>query len=439
MDQNPFIYGRPVSGIEFVNRRETIKKVFSRLRNGESVAVTGEPHTGKTSFLKQLLERDTQLLFVQPDKLKSWTFSYLDLHEVQDNKTYTQVTFWSEALKPLQNHPGNKIISRLLAEARECDYTRQSIRRLFTTLYTQGRQLILLLDEFECLLYHDNFKMPSFFGLLRSLSTDVRGLVLVLSSRFSVGDLNAIGKDLGNLGSPFFNQTTDERLDPFDDTAIELLLTRPLPAFAPEEKVFIRRVAGRNPYLLQAMAGTMYDTVHVSRAEMAAKEYYQRVGFHYRDIWNYLDDTTCTVAVMLATKLLDGRALGNSYNYGEIERVDLFDKELRRLNKLGLAELIDRSENGWILDREDFLVWRGEKWALGSDAFAWWIRDEVIAQTRDVPSHNKWLYNQKYLNLITQKQWDDIQRIAKSLPSWAVSGVAGMARALWQEIKNSSK
>lgn len=439
MDQNPFIYGRPVSGLEFVDRQEIIKRVFSRLRNGESVAVTGDPHTGKTSFLKQLLDKNTQLLFVEIEKLKNWNLSYLDLHDVQENKSYTQVTFWSEALKPLQAHPGNRIISQLLVDAKDSDYSRQSLRRLFSKLFSLERQLVLLLDEFECLLFHENFKMPGFFGLLRSLSTDVRGIVLVISSRSSVGDLNSIGHDLGNLGSPFFNQMTDEKLGPFDTSSIHLLLDKSVPPFSVEEKIFIQRVAGRNPYLLQAMAGTLYDISGENRIEIAANEYYQRVGFHYRDVWNYLNDTTCTVAVMLATKLLDGRALGNSYNYGEIENVDRFDKELWELSKLGLAELIAHTENGWIIDRDDFLLWRGEKWALGSEAFAWWIRDEIIAQSRDIPSHNKWLYNQKYLTLITQKQWDDIQRTAKSLPSWAVSGVAGMARSLWQEIINTSK
>ena len=48
---NPFLYGKPVPATRFVGRQEAVRTVFSRLFNGESTAIVGEPHIGKSSLL----------------------------------------------------------------------------------------------------------------------------------------------------------------------------------------------------------------------------------------------------------------------------------------------------------------------------------------------------------------------------------------------------
>jgi len=75
-------------------------------------------------------------------------------------------------------------------------------------------------------------------------------------------------------------------------------------------------------------------------------------------------------SVILAVMTLQGRALGSSFSFGEIERVDRFGLELRRLERRGLADMVEASRRGWILDSKSLLVWRGEKWAIGCEAFA---------------------------------------------------------------------
>ena len=40
---NPFLYGKPVPPPRFVGRREAVRTLFSRLNNGESTAIVGEP------------------------------------------------------------------------------------------------------------------------------------------------------------------------------------------------------------------------------------------------------------------------------------------------------------------------------------------------------------------------------------------------------------
>ncbi len=186
------------------------------------------------------------------------------------------------------------------------------------------------------------------------------------------------------------------------------------------------------------MAGTLYLTPPSEmRVEDAAETFYKSVSFHFDYLWKHLSHTERTVAVILAIMTLQGRVLGSSFNYGEIERADRFGPELRGLAQRGLAEKIDSSRTGWIFDTSHVLVWRGEKWALSCEAFAWWIRDAIVAQARTVPSYEEWLHNQQYQGLLTQKQWDDIKGAVDKLPSWAIRSVAGLARTLWNEIRST--
>ena len=50
-----FIYGRPVFPGEFIGRQDELNTIFDRISKGESTAVVGEPHIGKSSlgFIKE--------------------------------------------------------------------------------------------------------------------------------------------------------------------------------------------------------------------------------------------------------------------------------------------------------------------------------------------------------------------------------------------------
>ena len=41
---NPFLYGKPVPPTQHIGRRTEIRTLFSRLANGESTAIVGEPN-----------------------------------------------------------------------------------------------------------------------------------------------------------------------------------------------------------------------------------------------------------------------------------------------------------------------------------------------------------------------------------------------------------
>jgi len=424
----PFVYGRPVRPGEFLDRESDLRTIFNRLRNGESTAIVGEPHIGKSSLLLQLADEATQRAYLGDDA-RCLVVSLLDLQPIGSD--YTSAAFWEEALELLRERPGHRTTAQRLRNVAQVGYPRRSLERLFNHLDRQERRLVLLLDEFERLLIHPNFQDPAFFALLRSLATRTGGLALVTASRLSVAEMNERGRGLLETGSPFFNNVIEVRLRSFDQQTIDALLDRAGEALSSDDRRFIRCVAGCHPFLLQAMAAALVETKGGDRQVCAAECFYEQISFHFDDLWRTLDDRTRTTAVILSLVELGKRALGRRFACGEIENVAAFGPELRELAERGLAEQVGR---GWQFDREHLLLWRGERWTIGAQAFAWWVRDVVIAEARRVPVYDEWLAKKRYRFLLTQEQWDWLVGAVRNAPEWAVRGVAGLARALFEEL-----
>ena len=428
MSTQPFIYGRPVRPDDFVDREDDLRTIFNRLRNGESTAVVGAPHIGKSSLLLKIADKATQLTFLSRDAQRL-TFSAIDLHPVDSD--YSPAGFWHEALRPLVARPGDASIARRLDRAAETDYDRRSLIRLFEALAERERHLVLLLDEFERLLAHPGFSKPSFFALLRSLATHTGGLALVIASRLSVALMNERGRGLLQVGSPFFNYFIELRLHPFNEDAVDVLLARAGDALSTDDRRFTRHVAGRHPFLIQAMAAAMVETGPEDRRALAAQRFYSQVAFHFDDLWHALDDRARSTALMLSLIELGGRALGRRFDFGGIEKVEAFGPELEKLAEQGLAEQVGQ---GWSLDWQHLLLWRGERWAVGTQAFCWWVRDVVVAGVREVAGYEEWLTQKRYRYLLTQEEWGQLTRILRKAPDWAVKGVGGLARSLFEEL-----
>jgi hypothetical protein len=426
-----FVYGRPVQPSEFLDRETSLRTLFNRLRHNESTAVVGEPHIGKTSLLLKLAHEPTRREYLGSGAEKV-IISFIDLHPIGSD--YNPSAFWQEALEPLKEHPVSATVAPLLRQAAETGYERRALERIANHLAQHDLQLVLLLDEFEQLLFHPNFRDPALFALLRSLATRTGGLALITSSRLSVAAMNERGRDLWDAGSPFFNNMIELRLAPFDDVTVGRLLDQAGDLFDAYDRRFIRRVAGRHPFLIQAMAATLAETSGEDRHQRAAEVFYSRIAFHFDDLWRVLDDRARTTAVILSLLELGGRALGERFAFREIERVDAFGPELRRLAELGLAEQVGK---GWQFDWRHLVLWRGERWTVGAQAFVWWVRDVIIAQSRRVPAYDQWLASKRYRLLLTQEQWDWLINAVRNAPDWAIRGVGVLARALFEELVRS--
>ncbi|MEM4203327.1 MAG: AAA-like domain-containing protein [Candidatus Methanomethylicaceae archaeon] len=408
--RNPFVYGRAVSGEEFVNRDKEIRTICDRLGHSESTLVLGQPHIGRSSLLLQIASKEPLRRFMGDDADRFYIF-WKDVLAMPCD--YAPAEFWREALEALIRCQDSQIL-HLIERARQENYSHLSLEQLFKALGEKGMCMVMLLDEFEVLLGHPNFQRD-FFGSLRSMASITRGLAMVVSSRLSIAELNEKGRQMLETGSPYFNIMIDLPLLPLEEEGVEKLLDRAGDRFSPEDRRFIRRVAGRHPYLLQAMAACLFESEGVDRYVRSAETFYQRVSHHFHDLWKSMDGPTRTAAVILCLVELGGRALGGRFDYGEIARVDIFERELQNLEALGLAE---RVATGWQFDWRHALLWQGERWAVGTQAFCWWVRDMIIAQHRQIPAWEEWLSRKQYLWFITQEQWDSWVRIIKRALPW---------------------
>lgn len=427
-----FVYGRPVRPEEFLGREADLLTIFSRLKNKESTAIVGEPHIGKTSLLLLIANQETQKTFLKDDAKKMVVF-FKDLQPISAG--YTPSEFWKEAIEPLQDRPGHSSIASRLKDVKEQDYSNNTLRKLFQNMGERGQVLVLLLDEFDRLLSHPNFKDPSFFAGMRSLSTITGGLVVITSSRLSVAEMNVKGHELlgGNVNtSPFFNNFIQVKLRPFTSETVTKLLQRVPDVFTSQEITFIRRVAGGHPFLLQAMAATLFETPKsLERPIQAAEMFYSRINFHFDTLWNALDDKAKTTAVILSLMDLDGYSAGSTFSYGEIENANAFDAELKSLSDLGLAEKI---QDGQRIDIKHGLIWKGEKWTIGAQAFTWWVRDVVISKSHSLKEYDQWLADKRYRLLLTDEQWSNLTKIVKSVPEFVTKGVSALAKSIVKEI-----
>ncbi len=397
--RNPFIYGRPVRPDELVNRKSELTTLLNRLMNRESTAITGEPHIGKTSLLLTAKDASIQERYAG-ENIENFLFRFLDLQAIEGDYTFGH--FWEEALQIERETADYADVTDRLRECTQKNYSRFSLLGLFETLAARDLTLVLLLDEFDRLLSHPNFKnSPGFFGNLRSLSTISGSLVIITASRQPVAEMNQWGKELLDRGSALFNHFAEVKLKPFDEEAAEEFFAPHKNRFTDQEIETLRCLSGSHPFLLQAAAASWLDAN--GNKENAANMFYDKVSAHFDDLWDTLDDKTRTVALILCLAELSEKA----FDCSRLKDIDGFTHQLCILTERGLAVNAGKK---WPCDLSVPLEYKGKSWIISSRAFTRWVRDAVINGTRPVPSYDEWLKNKKYEMFLSRETWESLLR-----------------------------
>lgn len=287
-----------------------------------------------------------------------------------------------------------KAYADLAKQTAAADYSPRSLEQLFEYLGQQGTRLVLLLDEFECLLTHPNFRSVAFFALLRHLATLTRGLAIVAATRLRVTEMNQ-------------KVWSGSRGCPFDEKTVSLLLERG--GFDESDRALIRCLAGHQPFLLIVCA-TLLET-RLERHFCAASAFYERVAFYFDELWQSLDNRTRTAIVILSLLELSQAVDDEKLTYQALEQEHIFGDEWRRLAELGLAKQVP----AW--SRQNGLMWRGERWTVSVQAFLWWVWDVVITQTRRVLTYDEWLYHKRYRLVLSEAQWESLLSVVRNANS----------------------
>ena len=69
-------------------------------------------------------------------------------------------------------------------------------------------------------------------------------------------------------------------------------------------------------------------------------------------------------------------------------------------------------------------------------ALVWWVRDVVVTGVREVTAFDDWLTDKRYLEILTQAQWEDLISTTRSAPGWAARGAGALAQGLIEELVN---
>jgi conflict system STAND superfamily ATPase len=409
---SPFIYGRSLSPAEFAGRQVELNRVASRLSKGQSIAVIGQPHIGKTSLLEFISDTNARRQQFE-DRFEKNLFVFLDVLAAQGIRM--QGDFWKYVLTPLLN---SEFAAQYEYAARE-GYTNFALEQVFDNLEKGGCKLILMLDEFDSLLSHPVLNNPDFYGGLRTLASRSGGFALVIAARRSLEQLNQLTQELNPHGSPYFNVFIETQLGALKPEALTALLDQAGDHITDTDRRFIDRVSGRHPYLAQTAAAMLWD-VHEDgltgreRYKVAGQNLHRQARQHFSDTWNFWSNTTRKAVTAVA--LAEIPRLLEHHTFKVSELVEDLDDYSEELDTLQVSGTLAQTEEG--------------EWVVTQDALLWWLADELRRNVRDETPFGDWIRAQHMDNLLTERDRQRLTVAAQSVLSLVGKGATTLIETL---------
>ncbi|MEM9276614.1 MAG: ATP-binding protein, partial [Cyanobacteria bacterium P01_F01_bin.143] len=425
-------------------RDRELRRLFGRILTGQSIAIIGDPHIGKTSLLMYLFDNESRKSKIG-NRLDHNFFSYLDAQTL--NEVQTQAEFWLRALNPLQNELQNESENRLSRVAERYELAKNNnfgtfvLEKLFEELTKAGSRLILLLDEFDDFLTHPVLNSAEFYGGLRSFASRYpSAFSLVLAARKNLAQLNNLTQEINPitqkidpLGSPYFNVFTEIRLNAWLKKVLPKLIDKSYGYFNSQDAEYIYKVSGLHPYLAQMAAGTLFDAhldghIGAERYKKAAQELYEQSQHHFEDCWRSWTNESKKAITAVALNQIPRMVPNHNFLVSELTKnLDDFTPELVNLEKVGLLEL---DQDG--------------TWIIKQQAFVWWLTDELRRHVRDNSEFETWLQSQELdgmLKMLTKQEKEvignTISEALSTLGKGAMTLIEEMAKAFGEGAANA--
>ena len=423
---NPFIYSRAVTPGEFLGREPELRRLFSRVGTGQSTAIIGQPHIGKSSLLRYVLDaRARQASFGA--RFDRDLFSFLDAQALHG--VHTQAGFWELALARLADYlqTGQPNYSESLAAryslAQANKFGSFVTEQLLDELGAAGSRLVLLLDEFDDFLSHPVLNSAEFYGGLRSLASRSEGLVLVIAARRDLEQLNLATQAINPHGSAYFNVFVELSLGPLSEKAVSELLDRAGDRFNRRDRRYVTKVSARHPYLTQAAAAMLWDADEeglkgTARYREAGRKLYRETKKHFADTWNSWTNETRKAATAVALAKIPGLLAEHAFLASElIKDLDDYRPELETLEASGLLAERDQGE-----------------WSITQCAFLWWLADELRRNVRKDADFRTWLQAQEMDGLLTTQERQRMGKAVKGMLAAAGKGATTLIEAVAKSV-----
>jgi len=410
MPNNPFIYGPPVQPANLIGRRAELRRVVGRIVNqGQSTALIGEPHLGKTSLLYYLAAAEkrhdlyganaTQLIFVTLD---SQAFG----------GDFTAAHFWEQALQPLRaqlvDATPASAVAQQFAICQANGFGTFTLETLFQRLYAAGYRLVLLVDEFDTLLHHPILNSAEFFGGMRALASRSQGaLALVVASRHSLAKLNADTQAFNPSGSPYFNIFAEVTLGVFSEDDGKTLLKLAGDRFTATDSRYLQQLTGGQPYLLQAAAAALWEACEDGVADGAARaravfaQLYRDHDQHFADTWRVW--TPAIRQAFTCVALVNAKGLLQQHKFDInpfLESLPNLEPELKDLEQGGVVARSAGPLAGWVVTQPIMLAW---------------LTDELLRHMRNEADFSQWLQGAELEGRWTRRQRDQLWNVGQKL------------------------
>lgn len=386
---NPFYFGGSVYRDQFIDREDELNRIADRILNrGQSTALVGQNSIGKTSILRYLMAPGKRAEIFGSEQ-KKMLFSFIDAQTLDEK--FSQSKFWERAFhslnEMLMEEKNNLSFSEAYLTCKKNSFGTYVIDRLLFQLEQAGWHLVLLIDEFDSLLYHPVLNKVEFFGSIRSLaSLGGKALSLVIASKQSLSSLNRIAKEYTRGGSPFFNFFDEITLMPFPGEAVSKLLSRARDRFSDKDNRFITTITGSHPYLLQAAASELWylyendnGMAPEKRREKVAQKLLNNADWIMQETWNSWSEAmryVFSIAGLAQTPtLLPGKSRFNTDE--SLSALSDFGPELRNLKRQGFIQY--NADSGG--------------WQIIATVFLWWLAEKLVCTLREEKSLEEWLKN----------------------------------------------
>lgn len=415
MNRSPFVHGGPVAPNDFLNRQRELRRLLNRLEKGQATAIVGQPHTGKTSLLRFVMDKVKRDGIVGGKLDRCW-FREVDSHML--GRKFDQSAFWAFVLEPVTVYFDSGELRTLYKSAQENGFGAFTLKRLFAALDQADWRIVVLLDEFDALLNHPILNSAEFYGSLRSLTSRFSSLALIIATRRSLNQLNVQTQEINPHSSPYFNIFTELRLGPLPKRDAAHLLAYAKNRFDSKDRQFVTMASGRQPYLLQLAADILWEVDQegkkgVERYRLAGEELRTQSEKHFADTWRSWSNAERKVIMAIA---LAQMALVVEDHYFEwsnlIEDINDYSPELRSLEKSGTIVKVRKG------DRQ-----------IKQSALLWWLADEVKRMVRDEATFEEWLEEQEFEGIFTQKERRSLGQIANELAGFLGQGATTLIGA----------
>lgn len=418
MNRSPFVHGGPVLPSEFLNRQRELRRVLNRLEKGQATAIVGQPHTGKTSLLRFVLDKVKRDKIIGAKLDRCW-FREVDSHML--GRKFDQAAFWAFILEPVTVYFDSGNLHALYEQACKNNFDSFALKRLFAALDEADWRIVIMLDEFDALLNHPILNSAEFYGSLRSLTSRFSSLALIIATRRTLNQLNVKTQEINPHSSPYFNIFTELRLGPLPKRDVAHLLDQAGDRFDDRDRQFISLASGNHPYLLQLTADILWEIDFegkqgLERFKNAAEELRLQSEGHFADTWRSWTNAERKVIMAIALAQMSLLVEDHAFEWSNlIEDIEDYSPELRGLEKAGTV-----TETG---------ATNGSGRILNQRALLWWLADEIKRLVRDESTFEEWLEEQEYDGILTQKERRSLGQVARELGVFLQQGATTMIEA----------